>query len=388
MQYFTEQGLTHREVVEKIKAKYGEKAKILTHRSIRIGGFLGMFKKEGIEITGYLSQDTPQKRDAGFEAEKKKIIEGFKQDQTLQKVLEEVQEIKRKLGQEHTDPEVHPSIRHALNILEENDFTAPFRRDIAERLKGDLTLDELDDVTLVEKKVLEWVAEAIRIYKEDVPRKPQVIILVGPTGVGKTTTVAKLAAIHGLGTKGEKQKNVRIITIDNYRIAAKKQIETYGDIMNIPVFFVETVEDFQKKLTLSEEADIILVDTVGRSPRDYMNLASMRKLLDACGTHSEIYLTLSATTKASDIKEIMQQFEPFKYTSVILTKLDETFHIGSALSVLAEEKKTVVYITDGQGVPQDIDKATVTALLKHLSGFQVNTTGYEDSVVQAEVGRV
>ncbi|MBN2051535.1 MAG: flagellar biosynthesis protein FlhF [Spirochaetales bacterium] len=384
MQYFTEQGLSHRDVVDKIRDKYGDRAKILTHRSIRIGGFLGLFKKEGVEITGYLSQEGARKTDPSFEAEKKKIIEGMKQDTTLQKVLEEIQEIKKKMEPSTAAQEDHPAILRIIRLLEDNDFSASFIHSITEGLKSEMSLEELKDPHLVEQRVLEKIGGRITLHREDFSRRPKVIILVGPTGVGKTTTVAKLAAIHGLGTNGEKPKSVRIITIDNYRIAARKQIETYGDIMNIPVFSVETVEDFQKKLAISQEADIILVDTVGRSPRDYINLASMRKLLDACGTTSEVYLTVSATTKASDIKEIMQQFEPFKYVSTILTKLDETYKIGSALSALSEEAKSVAYITDGQGVPQDIEKASVTRLLKHLSGFTVQADYPEQIPVQAE----
>ena len=388
MQYFTEQGFSHRDVVEKIRMKYGDKAKILTHRSIRIGGFLGMFKKEGVEITGYLSQGTAAKMDVNFEAEKKKIVDGFKQDQTLQKVLEEVQDLKQQMNRHPAEAEVHPSIKRVMDLLAENDFTSSYCREVAERLKGELSLEELGDYQKVEKSLLQWIGEKIRLYEKMPSGRRRVIVLVGPTGVGKTTTVAKLAAIHGLGTNGEKPKSVRIITIDNYRIAARKQIETYGDIMNIPVFSVETVEDFKKKLDLSVEADVILVDTVGRSPRDYMNLASMRKLLDACGSETEVYLTLSATTKASDIREIMQQFEPFKYVSVILTKLDETYKIGSALSALVEENKSIAYITDGQGVPQDIEKASVTRLLKHLSGFQIKQVYMDEVPVEAEGTRV
>ena len=389
MQYFTEQGFSHREVVEKIRMKYGDKAKILTHRSIRIGGFLGMFKREGVEITGYLSQGTTARKDVDFEAEKKKIVDGFKQDQTLQKVLEEVQDIKQQMNNRRpAEAEVHPSVQRVMDLMEENDFTSSYSREMTERLKGGLSFEELGDYEKVEKTLLRWIGDKIRVYDYAPSGRRRVIVLVGPTGVGKTTTVAKLAAIHGLGTNGEKPKNVRIITIDNYRIAAKKQIETYGDIMNIPVFSVETVEDFRKKLDLSVEADVILVDTVGRSPRDYMNLASMRTLLDACGTESEVYLTLSATTKASDIREIMQQFEPFKYVSVILTKLDETYKIGSALSALVEEDKSIAYITDGQGVPQDIEKASVTRLLKHLSGFQIKQVYTDEVPVEAEGTRV
>ncbi|RKX91412.1 MAG: flagellar biosynthesis protein FlhF, partial [Spirochaetes bacterium] len=96
------------------------------------------------------------------------------------------------------------------------------------------------------------------------------------------------------------------------------------------------------------------------------------KVLDACGSYSEVYLAMSATTKVSDVKELLQQFEPFNYRSVILTKLDETMRIGNIVSVLYEKRKTLTYITDGQVVPQDIESASVMRLLKNLEGFNLN----------------
>jgi flagellar biosynthesis protein FlhF len=98
----------------------------------------------------------------------------------------------------------------------------------------------------------------------------------------------------------------------------------------------------------------------------------MRELLDACGSSSEYYLALSATTKASDIREICQEFEPFKYQAIILTKLDETLRVGNIISILAEQRKPLAFITDGQGVPLDIHRATRGRLLRNLEGFKIN----------------
>ncbi len=208
---------------------------------------------------------------------------------------------------------------------------------------------------------------------------------MGPTGVGKTTTIAKLAAMHRIGTNGESPKEVRMLTVDNYRIGARTQIETYGEIMEIPVFCAESCQELRKKLALFDDADLILIDTIGKSPRQSMMLAEMKELLSACGERAEVHLAMSATTKTSDISEILQQFEPFKYRSVILTKLDETMRIGNIISVLAERQKSISYLTDGQVVPQDICRASVPRLLMNLEGFRIDKNRIEKKFGSAVV---
>lgn len=374
MQYFTETASTHREVLEKIKTKYGEKAKILSHKSVRLGGFLGLFSREGVEISGYISHDIPRRSKLNLEEEKKKILAGIKHDSTIQKVLEEVKSIKEKIEQVSPDGEKkHSSIEKIENILSENEFSFSYIKEMSNRLKSTLTVDELENFELVQDTVINWVGESISIDKDGF-NNAKVVILVGPTGVGKTTTIAKLAAIHGIGTNGDRAKTVRMLTIDNYRIGAQKQIETYGEIMDIPVAAVETYHELSQKITLFNDADLILVDTIGKSPKDYQQLGEMRKVLDACDSSSEVYLAMSATTKVSDVKEILQQFEPFNYRSVILTKLDETMRVGNIISILYEKRKSLTYITDGQVVPQDIEPASVMRLLKNLEGFNLKKT--------------
>ncbi len=375
MEYFTEQAPTHREVMARIRSKYGERAKILTQKSVRLGGFMGFFAREGVEIAGYLSQEPIHAKRMDVEEEKKKILREVKSEQTLQQLLAEVQAIKSRIesdGGSAKGPEKHASLEEVEELLYENDFTRSFVDRIVERLKRDLTLEDLDDLRLVQTTVLGWIGEQISIYREVPKGKPRIIVLVGPTGVGKTTTIAKLAAVYGIVSEGKKAKSVRMLTIDNYRIGARNQIETYGEIMGIPVSCAETTLELKKKLALYQDVDMILIDTIGKSPKDYTRLAEMQELLAACGEQAEIYLALSATTKTADLREILQQFEPFKYRAIVLTKLDETMRVGNVVSVLAERQKQLLHFATGQVVPQDIERASVPVLLRHLEGFNVN----------------
>ena len=373
MEYFTEQAASHSEALSRIRQKYGERAKILNHRTIRVGGFLGMFKKEGIEITGYISNELPRTKRFDLEEEKKKILNSVKGETTMTQVLKALDGINEKLDSkltgEQSEPE-HESITKIKEVLSENEFSFSFIQEIIDRLKRELALDDLENYHIVQDSVASWIVEKVQIYS---PKPfPKTMILVGPTGVGKTTTVAKLAAIFGLNSDDKKPLEVRMITIDNYRIGAKKQIETYGEIMNIPVDCVETYQDLHKKVTLYEGVDLILIDTIGKSPRDYVKLAEMREMLDGAGNSSEVFLAMSATTKASDVREILRQFEPFKYNAVIMTKLDETMRIGNIISALAEKKKPFAYITDGQNVPQDIEEASISRVMKHIEGLRAS----------------
>jgi flagellar biosynthesis protein FlhF len=374
MEYFTETASSYREAMDKIHAKYGERAKILTQRSIRFGGVLGLFTKEGIEMNGYLSDDIYKRKKNNLEDEKRKILDTAKNDKTIQSVLNEVKSLK-----EHIDTTIngvekkHSSIETIGNILSENEFSYSYIQAICDRLKHSLTIDELENLNAVKDKVSEWIGESISITDVEEFNTSRVVILVGPTGVGKTTTIAKLAATHGFSSQSKYAKSVRMITIDNYRIGAKKQIETYGEIMGIPVACVESYKELEQKINLFQDADLILVDTIGKSPKDYMKLAEMREMLDACGSSSEVYLAMSATTKISDVKEILRQFESFNYKSIILTKLDETLRIGNIISVLSENNKSLTYLTDGQIVPQDIEEVTVKRLMRTVEGLN---TGY------------
>jgi len=380
MQYFSIQARSNREAIEKMKATYGEDARMLTHRSVRMGGFLGLFAAEGVELTGYLSGDGERRKKVDVEEEKKKILETVRKEQTLQILLKEIQGLRESLsGRKPASEEAHPSIRRIEELLATNDFSEEFIAGVREKAKSQFTLETLENYPALQTAVIEWIGDRIKIEPPlaFTEKSTRIVIVVGPTGVGKTTTIAKLAAVYGLGSGRVPARKVRIITIDNYRIAAKQQIETYAEIMRIPVSLVECSADLQKCLALYQDADLILVDTIGRSPRDLAKLAEMKEILACCGTQATVYLALSATTKASDTEEILRQFEPFGYRAVILTKLDETMRIGNIISSLASHRKPIAYLCDGQGVPQDLEEATTVRLLMNMEGFRISREALE-----------
>jgi len=415
MEMHIEQGISRMDCELKIAQKYNRPFHIFSQKEIRLGGFLGFFSKPGIQVEYYFSQptyknpsiqhgyhvNTPvswqasgQYAPGDLEEEKKKVIAAARKNideasasgrEASQQILDTLKEIKDNLAGGGKKEE-HPAFVRAADILNQNDFSQSYIKKMLDRLRGELTLDELDDAAEVEEKLVEWIGESISIYKEDENhQKPKIMVLVGPTGVGKTTTISKLAAIYGIGTGEIKAVDVRMITIDAFRICAKEQLESIGNIMQIPVCCVENKQALRKEIAInSEYTDLFLIDTIGKSPKDAAKLGEMKEILDGCPKYAHFHLVISANTKTSDIEEIMRQFEPFNYRSVILTKMDETDRIGNVISALAEKGKSVSYITDGQTVPVDIRRASVVRFLTSLEGFKINREKIENRFPSGE----
>ena len=386
MHYFTVHGSTSQEALTEMMRRYGPDACIQSHRTVRVGGVLGLFTRPAVEITGYVegkSADSaaPQPIDGKHHTLARKGTPAA----SLGTLLEELAALRERLdeslpaGAEVTvQRDDHPSLADLRALLAANDFAAPLRSRLLEAVRSRLPLSDLQDPAAVHQFVVRRVAEELAIAPplEQRPTPadgPQVCTLVGPTGVGKTTTIAKLAAIHGLGN-GSPAPRARIVTIDNYRIGARQQIETYGEIMRIPVTSAETADEVKKAIALGNAAEIMFIDTVGRSPTDYARIAEMRSVLDAVGRGGTTQLVVSATTKFADLLQILRQFEPFGYDSVIVTKLDETSSVGNLISALADARKPVSYLCDGQVVPQDIAPASTLRLLLNLDGFRLDRT--------------
>ena len=389
MHYFTVRGSTSQEALAEMMQRYGPDACIQSHRTVRVGGVLGLFARAAVEITGYVEGRTadpavPPPTDDTPRAPARKAPAAA----SLGKLLEEVTALRARLdeslpsGSEVTvQRDDHPSLAELRALLAANDFAAPMRGRLIGAVRSRLPLSDLQDQAAVHQFVMRRVADELAIAapleRRPAPADgPRVCTLVGPTGVGKTTTIAKLAAIHGLGNDGPAPR-VRIVTIDNYRIGARQQIETYGEIMRIPVTSAETADEVKKAIALGSDAEMIFIDTVGRSPTDYARMAEMRSVLDAVGRGGTTQLVVSATTKFADLLHILRQFEPFGYDSVIVTKLDETSSVGNVISALADARKPVSYLCNGQVVPQDIAPASTLRLLLNLDGFRLDRTMLE-----------
>ena len=414
-QYFIEQAPTFGEAERKAKEKYGAPLTILMHESVKIPrGPFNLFSQDGVRITGIIPRFThggqfreaaplkeapfpkevpfpneaaTQKQPLNFAQEKEKVLAlagGNKEkDSALKEVLAEVRIIKEKLESSGLagSGEEHPTLNRLDEVLILNDFPASYRKSLLERARKEFSLEGLNNYGAVQDKALEWIGESVKIYENDrFSLRPRIMILVGPTGVGKTTTVAKLAANFGIDSnKRTHKRRVVLVTIDAYRIGAKEQVEKYSGLMQFPCFSTTDFDELKRIIAVnSDGTDLILIDTIGKNPRDMEELGKMKKLLDACGTLAEVYLVAAATTKSSDLKEILQQFESFNYRSVIITKIDETIRTGNVIGVLSEKNKSISYITNGQKVPADIQKASVVQFLINLEGFKVNRIKLEE----------
>lgn len=197
-------------------------------------------------------------------------------------------------------------------------------------------------------------------------RKEQRIkAFIGPTGVGKTTTLAKLAAHYSL----EKKMKVGMITTDTYRIAAVDQLKVYAKIMGIPIQIAPEKETFQRSLSSFADREMILVDTPGRNHNDDRGLNELRAILPS---DMETVLLLSPVASREHLMDTANRFRIFHYDRLILTKMDECNHFGAMYEVLDEIGKPVTHITTGQNVPRDIEKASPERLARLILQNSLN----------------
>ncbi|NLJ60247.1 MAG: flagellar biosynthesis protein FlhF [Firmicutes bacterium] len=193
------------------------------------------------------------------------------------------------------------------------------------------------------------------------PDNRKVVALVGPTGVGKTTTLAKIGALFAIFG----QKKVVFITADTYRVAAMEQLRTYAEIIDVPLEVVYTPQDMREAIHKHTDADLVLIDTAGRNPRSDMSMAELRAILDAAQP-DETHLVISMNTRTCDLFEIVDRFTACGISRLIFSKLDETIRLGAMLTIVNSYNIPISYVTYGQNVPQDIRAADPGYLAKCL----------------------
>jgi flagellar biosynthesis protein FlhF len=208
----------------------------------------------------------------------------------------------------------------------------------------------------------------IRVEEEIQKGKKRVMMFVGPTGVGKTTTLAKLAARYSY-IKPKREK-VGIITMDTYRIGAVEQLFQYAKMMRLPIEDVIDIKDFERSIRSLSYCDTILIDTIGSSQYDEKKLLKIEEFVKKAGVDIDVNLVLSSGTKLEDLREIYKNFEYLNIDTLIFTKFDETKNFGNVFSLVKEVNKPLSYFSIGQEVPDDIMCASSEFLVDCiLDGF-------------------
>lgn len=197
-------------------------------------------------------------------------------------------------------------------------------------------------------------------------KKPRVIFFIGPTGVGKTTTLAKIASKY----KMEHEKKVAFLTADTYRIAATEQLRIYANILDAPMSIIYSVDEMNAAIERVNDYDLVFVDTAGFSHRNEAQCDDMKKLIDGLDEkyEKEVYLVLSATTKYRDLLEIADIYKEIADYKLIFTKLDETSAYGNILNIKLYSDAKLSYMTAGQNVPDDIEVFDTQKIVKQLLG--------------------
>lgn len=289
------------------------------------------------------------------------------QQAAIARQLSSIQQMVAQLTRESASrgEEIPNDLFHLFTELIDADVEEELSRDLIRQLKQNCTADELANAVLAKQRLRTMVEGEIRCSSpiSAHPGKRRVVALIGPTGVGKTTTIAKLAANFRL------REGIRmgLVTVDTYRIAAVEQLRTYAEIIDLPMKVVTTPREMRRALDELAGLDLVLIDTAGRSPRDELKIQELKSLL-AEAQVDEVHLVLSMVASARSLQATAEKFAPAGPTALILTKLDEAVGMGTLLSVARRVPLPVSYLTTGQDVPDDIEHAQMRRVSRLVLG--------------------
>ncbi len=350
-------GFSLKEATERMKAALGEDAVILSSRVYNDEENFG--KRKVFELTAGIEDEeidelVQNKKGVDssvpdFESELKKLTEKiYKQKsivRTKEKHLVDVQ-----IGDDTSDKK--EEIEEIRRMLLLRDVDESLADTIVSQLSSDLDLMYSDNL---DEQLKEIIASLIKTegFSLNKGKGPKVITLIGPTGVGKTTCIAKLALISKILHK----LDVGLISIDTYRLGALDQLRIFSEVSNIDFLVAYEPNDIKKFLKKFSDKDLVFIDTVGRSQKNSLLLNDIKKFLDAANS-DEIYLVLSATSSTKNLIDIAEKFRIFNYSAFVFTKLDESVAFGNILNLSSKYDEPIKYLTNGQVIPDDIIAAS------------------------------
>lgn len=371
---------TEQEAVMMAKEEMGSNAVVLNIKTTKQRGFKRLFKKDTVEITAALEDKTtssiPVSRiniavDDNIEKEERKPTAIEEKLDNLQSILESrmANPEEKELDNVKTEKNANITfIQLIYNQLLENEVDEKYINQIISEIESSLKKESNLDTILasVYQKIVLKIGSPVEISLED--KKTKIAFFVGPTGVGKTTTIAKIASMFKL----DKEAKVAMITSDTYRIAAVEQLRTYANILDVPLQVVYTIEELNDAIDKFKEYDLILVDTAGRSHKNKEQCMKMLHFANDCvipeDCTKEVFIVLSASTKYKDLENIVDVYSEIGNYNIIFTKLDETSAFGNILNIKLKTGGNLSYVTSGQVVPDDIRLIDAQKMAKSLLG--------------------
>lgn len=409
---------TEEDALKAARAELGAQAVIMNVKKVKKKGLAGIFQKPSVEVTAAIEEEkadlgsvppqgriqpgtgTPPKKtqtekkisqykDVLTDEEYEKLHPEKKEEkeqedhprrrstdkydnlqvlieQQLKSVMEQDAAAEKNNSQKSAGKEVMSFIKLIYTTLINNEVDEKYANDLVEEIeklsKPGVTIDYLLS-NIYQKLILRFgVSAGIRPADEGV----RVIVFLGPTGVGKTTTIAKLASDFAVNQK----KKVALVTSDTYRIKAAEQLKTYAEIMDAPFRVVYTADDLKTTIEEFKDQDYIFVDTAGYSPKDVEKRDEMKHILDAAKeiTPIETYLVLSVTTKYRDLLSICDIYKEMGDFNIVFTKLDETSTFGNIYNIRVYTGAEISYVTDGQDVPDDIESFNPQSIVRSILG--------------------
>ena len=395
-------GKTEEEAMETARKELGGGIVVMNVRTVKKKGIAGYFGAKQIEVTAALEEEggavRPARRDSTLRSEQgeRKVQDAqaavnvmSESSQNIEKKLDSLQalllsrfrqEAGAKAEQDETVseedkesgagvPDKEPTeqekfVRLLYNTMLENEVEEKYANQIIDETdknrKANLPFDYIL-ANVYQKMILKFgKAEGITPAEEG----PKILIFMGPTGVGKTTTIAKIASHFAV----EEKKRIAMLTADTYRIAAAEQLRTYANILEVPFRVLYTEEELKTAISDFKDYDYIFVDTSGHSHQNEELLEKMKKLLAAAAEAGETqaFLVLSTTTKYRDLQKISSSYKEISDYQLILTKLDETSTLGCLLNLKLFTDAGIAYVTCGQNVPNDIEQFDPQKAVKQL----------------------
>lgn len=357
---------TMKEALAQVRRDLGGGAVILGTREVRRRRMFGLGTRELVEVTASDGPSAPAVSVSARSSGPAPALQAQFGEQ-LSRLHAMVEDLSKHGRIDHLLPDLPSELVPTYAQLLEAEVPEVLARRLVRHVADSLEPEQIHRGESVRAALCDAVESCVPIAPPiaAVAGTRRVVALVGPTGVGKTTTVAKLAANFKL-THGFRPG---LVTVDTYRIAAVEQLRTYAEIISLPLAVANAPAEMRRAIDELGDVDLVLIDTAGRSPRDEVKIRELADFL-AAAQPDEVHLVLSAVAGERSLRAAVERFSVVHADRLILTKLDEADGLGGVLSVLGQADRPVSYLTTGQAVPDDIEPANRTRLARLILGHE------------------